>query len=456
MKIKTVLFIIPVSVFLISAGIDLANLENYAAQAKPVYINKDNSGANPVTDKGATLGRVLFYDKKLSVNNTISCASCHQQAFAFGDTARLSKGFAGGLTDRHAMRLVNARFSQETKFFWDERATTLEFQTTQPIRNEIEMGYNGQTANTAFNALLLKLSQTSYYGSLFSFVYGDPAITEARIQNALAQFIRSIQSFDSKFDVGLSQAPNLNAPFANFSTIENEGKTLFLSPPAQGGAGCQGCHRAPEFDIDPNSKNNGIVAAASGNTIDLTNTRAPSLRDLFNNNGTLNGPLMHNGNLNTIDLVINHYNQVPVTPGNTNLDPKLTGPGGNLNLSQSQKNALKAFLKTLSGNKLYTDAKWSDPFDQNGNLIGSTLGIATYQAPEFSLYPNPAKDQLNILIKDGDYTLRFMDISGREIALYNVSGSQLLDISNFERGLLLVEISDRNSGLSTVKKIVRY
>ena len=107
--------------------IDLNNLSNYANQTKPAYITKDNTADNPITDKGATLGRVLFYDKNLSSNNTISCASCHIQANAFGDDTDASDG-VNGTTTRHAMRLINSRFSNERKFFWDERATTLENQ----------------------------------------------------------------------------------------------------------------------------------------------------------------------------------------------------------------------------------------------------------------------------------------------------------------------------------------
>ena len=108
----------------------------------PSYIIKSNVGSNLITDKGATLGRVLFYDKKLSSNNTISCASCHQQANAFSDVAVASQG-VNGTTGRHSMRLINNRFANEAKFFWDERAINLETQTTMPIKDHGEMGYSG-------------------------------------------------------------------------------------------------------------------------------------------------------------------------------------------------------------------------------------------------------------------------------------------------------------------------
>ena len=98
-------------------SINPAALDNYSAQGKPAYVNKDNTAANPITDKAATLGRVLFYDKNLSVNNSISCASCHKQEFAFGDTAVSSLGVENGRTERHSMRLINSRYANEAKFF---------------------------------------------------------------------------------------------------------------------------------------------------------------------------------------------------------------------------------------------------------------------------------------------------------------------------------------------------
>ena len=106
---------------------------NYAGQTHPAYIVKDNGINNPIINAKATLGRVLFYDNSLSVTNTVACANCHKQEFAFSDSAQASQGVLGGTTDRHSMRLINTRFAEEVHFFWDERAATLEAQTTQPI-----------------------------------------------------------------------------------------------------------------------------------------------------------------------------------------------------------------------------------------------------------------------------------------------------------------------------------
>lgn len=353
--------------------IDLNNLFNYANQSKPAYITKDNTAGNPITDKGATLGRVLFYDKNLSSNNTISCSSCHIQANAFSDDAIASDG-VNGTTTRHSMRLINSRFSNERKFFWDERAATLELQTSDPIKNHIEMGFSGTSGDGSITTLITKLQGIGYYKELFKYVYGSEEITESKLQNVLAQFIRSIQSFDSKYDAGRSTVQNDNQAFPNFTAQENQGKNLFLTPPVfdangvrtSGGFGCAGCHAAPEFDIDPNTRNNGVIGVLNGTGIDITNTKAPSLRDLLNSNGIPNGPMMHTGSFANLQNVIGHYGNINLAPGNSNLDPRLrpNGFGQQLNITATEVNALTAFIKTLTGTNVYVDPKWSSPFKQ--------------------------------------------------------------------------------------------
>lgn len=354
------------------SSIDLNNLANYANQRLPPYITKNNSQGNVITDKGATLGRVLFYDKNLSSNNTVSCASCHKQEFAFSDTNVASVG-VNGTTGRHSMRLINSRFATETKFFWNERALNLETQTTMPIKDHGEMGFSGENGDLSFSDLITKLSAIGYYRELFKFAYGTEEISEVKIQSALAQFIRSIQSFDSKYDIGRALATNDGQPFSNFTAQENQGKNLFLSPPVfdtngvrtSGGLGCAGCHRAPEFDIDPNSLNNGIIGTIAGTGIDTGNTRAPSLRDLVRTDGTTNGPMMHTGVITTLQAAIGHYGTINIALGNNNLDPRLRprGVGQQLNLNATEVNAVIAFLRTLSGTDVYTNTKWSNPFN---------------------------------------------------------------------------------------------
>jgi cytochrome c peroxidase len=344
---------------------------DYAGTKPPAYIIKDNSPNNPINNAKATLGRVLFYDKSLSVTNTISCGSCHQQNFAFSDTALASNGVLGGTTDRHTMRLINSRYSIEPRFFWDERAATLEAQTTQPIVAHNEMGFSGQTGRGNLATLLAKLQGIGYYQELFTAVYGDVNITENRMQECMAHFIRSIQSFDSKYDAGRIQVNNDRANFPNFSSEENLGKSLYIDPPQfdanslriTGGLGCNTCHQAPEFDIAPNARNNGAIAPLSGSTQDVTNTRAPSLRDLMNNFGLTNGPMMHNGKFRSLESVINHY--ASGIQNNPNLDPRLR-PNGTavqqLNLQPGELQAIVSFMKTLTGKNVYTDKKWASPF----------------------------------------------------------------------------------------------
>ncbi len=351
--------------------IDLTNLYNYANQTKPAYITKDNTTSNIITDKGATLGRVLFYDKNLSTNNTISCASCHQQANAFSDLAVASVG-VNGTTGRHSMRLINTRFSTESKFFWNERASALEVQATMPIKDHNEMGFSGENGDLSFNDLITKLSAIGYYKELFKFVYGSEEITENKIQLALAQFVRSIQSFDSKYDAGRALVIADNQNFPNFTNQENQGKSIFLTPPVfdsngdrtSGGFGCAACHRPPEFDIDPNTGNNAIIGVLNGTGFDLNNTKAPTLRDLVKADGTTNGPMMHTGVITTVQTAIGHYGTINAAANNTNLDPRLkpNGVGQKLHLTATEVNAVIAFLQTLSGTNVYTDTKWSNPF----------------------------------------------------------------------------------------------
>jgi len=338
MKNRLLTFLPICAVILLSASIDLTSLFDYDGQTIPSYVpnNRDNTpNNNDMTDIGATLGRVLFYDKKLSLNSTVSCASCHQQQFAFSDTATVSKGFNGGFTGRHSMRLVNARFGREENFFWDARAATLEDQTTRPIQDFAEMGFSGTNGQPDLDSLISRMNDISYYPTLFQNSFGTNTITEERMQFALAQFIRSIVSFDSKYDEALANAGgDEDADFALFSAVEEAGKDLFMANQNAGGAGCDRCHNAPTFDME--------------------------------------NAMMHDGSFTTIRQMIDHYDNPPF---NNNLDGRLRRGGDdgiqsqNLNLSETEKDNLEAFLLTLTGSNIYTDEKWSDPFDAHGALF---------------------------------------------------------------------------------------
>lgn len=399
----------------LSTPLDLDNLFNYSDQPVPEYILFDNQQGNEITDAGATLGRVLFYDKKLSVNNSTSCASCHLQSHGFGDTAVLSQG-ANGLTARHAMRLVNPRFSIGDAFFWDLRASTLEEQTTMPIRDHFELGFSGENGDPSFDDLLTKLNGTDYYPILAKQAFDIEVLDEDHMQFALAQFIRSIQSFDSKFDEGRAQAPNDRARFYNATDSEHRGKMLFLNPPqlspnaerTGGGFGCAGCHIPPTFDADTRMLSNGIVLDAtddgSGTLLDTDVHRAPSIRDLVNPAGESNGPFFHTGEAADLDEVLDHYNDVganiPLSVNPNVVDGRLRRQNNyqKLNMTETERTDIKAFLMTLTGSDMYSNPKWSDPFDENGELtlINGPVSVPEVSETHVSVYPNPVVNTAEI------------------------------------------------------------
>ncbi len=344
--------------------INLNALPNYAAPIWPVHydaavLGQNNAPpGNPVTDKGATLGRVLFHDRQLSINGTVSCASCHQRANGLTDGERFSIGFNTiDRTDAHSMRLGNMRFYVPGSAFWDRRAPNIEAQVTQPIQNVVEMGFDA--AHGGINALISKMRGLTYYPELFRFVFGDTVITEDRMQRAIAQYVRSVVSTDSRFDQGYARAYNpqlpdrgLNAPFTNFSAEENRGKVLFLTAPQQGGGGCAACHAPPSFALAGNSRSNGL---------DANETRvfkSPSLKGVG-----VTGPYMHDGRFATLEQVVEHYAS-GIQPGPA-LDNRLRLPNGlplRLQLSPTDKAALVAFMRTLTDTTLAADPKFASPF----------------------------------------------------------------------------------------------
>ncbi len=440
---------------LMSATVDLDNLFNYANQERPDYITKDNTNDNHIDDRSATLGRVLFYDKNLSSDVTIACASCHIQANAFSDPNIQSTG-VNGLTARHSMRLVNPRFSREEHFFWDERAETLEALTTQPIQDHVEMGYSGTNGDPDISDLINHMESLDYYNTLFEFAFGDSEITENRMQLALAQFIRSIQSFDSRFDEGLAQVDNFTVPFPNYTEQENRGKELFVN-----NIGCVNCHIPPEFSITIHSGNNGVITVAGmPDAIDLTVTHPPSLRDLVNPDGIANGPFMHDGSFANLLEVVNHYNAIPDHPENTNLDTRLTDVNGDpqqLNLSEDEKQELIAFLKTLTGSDIYTNEKWSDPFDLDGSIIiiGGTLGISEEALPPFiSISPNPVDQYTSLETNLGNFKLWIYNTTGKLVDYKEANRQITLNLGDHAPGLYFVKLITEN-GTRYTRRILK-
>jgi cytochrome c peroxidase len=341
----------------------------------PPVIEYDNTPIdNPITNAGATLGRVLFYDKKLSANGTISCASCHKPEHGFSDPGVLSVGFNGGHTRRHSMGIVNARFYANGKFFWDERASSLEEQVLIPFQDEIEMGLTLQE-------LVNIISEQTYYPLLFEEAFGDETITTEGISKALSQFIRSLVSVTSKYDQARSEVESPLEHFPGFTAQENAGKHIFYTPRqlTNGETGyCIGCHQTeafigPVFPITPSTvrtfaTTNGIdaisttdlgVSETTDNSNDIGKFKVPSLKNI-----AITAPYMHDGRFAILEDVINHYSSG--IQNHQNLRSPLVnsnGQVGQFNFSQEEKDALIAFLNTLTDYQMLTDEKYSNPFE---------------------------------------------------------------------------------------------
>ena len=293
---------------------------------------------------------MLFYDTRLSANNTVACASCHHQKNAFANPDRYSKGYEGKLTDRHAPSLVNLRYYQRGRFFWDERARRLEDQVLMPIQSKVEMGHD-------LSKILEILGKDDAYPALFEKAFGDNKITKDRLAKAVAQFLRSLVSYQSKYDKGLAKVDSVRDEFPNFTAQENRGRALFAQR-------CATCHlnggQSAHFFMD-RPLNNGLdadILKSDGGVGDLTlNPRqmglfkSPSLRNV-----EFTGPYMHDGRLATLEAVIDHYSK-----GVKN-HPNLDGRARRGQIDANQRAALVAFLKTLSDTQFITDPKFSDPF----------------------------------------------------------------------------------------------
>lgn len=335
----------------------------------PQVIAEDNTPVgNATTDAGAYLGRVLFYDKRLSANHSISCSSCHLPEHGFSDPRQFSIGFEGGRTGRNSMGLTNNRYYQRENYFWDERAATLEEQVLMPIQDPVEMGLT-------LEELVDRVSDTTFYPPLFEDTFGEATVTTDRISFALAQFVRSIASGESKYDEGRSSG------FRNFSDEEDLGRRIFNGQ--IGNATCNQCHGGENFVPNNGIFNNGLenpytdqgLGAVTGRTQDNGRFKVPSLRNI-----ELTAPYMHDGRFATLEEVVEFYDSGVVDHPNLanqlRQAPTPPGPGGpppasgprRLNLSDTEKAALVAFLKTLTDTAVTTDPKFSDPFHNEVSL----------------------------------------------------------------------------------------
>ncbi len=325
------------------ADADVPLPAHYRVAVNDVTASDNTPLDNPITNAGATLGRVLFNDMRLAANDGLSCAGCHSAVIGYSDTPPLSVGFAGALAARHTPGLVNARFNPTGRFFWDQRAGSLEAQVLGPIQNPAEMGMT-------LDDLVTKLTATSFYAPLFAAAFGSTRITSDRVAKALAQYVRSLTATNARYDRAFSAAGVANFA-AVFTPQEIEGEALFRS------SGCASCHMSTAMVMD-GVHNIGLDAVVTDTGAGRGAFRAPSLRNV-----ALRPRYMHDGRFTSLDQVVAFY-ATGVQP-NPNLDARLTAPDGTpkrLALAPSQRAALVAFLKTLSDSTFATAPRFATPF----------------------------------------------------------------------------------------------
>jgi cytochrome c peroxidase len=292
---------------------------------------------------------VLFYDGHLSINNAVSCGSCHKQTLGFADNKTLSVGFEGRLTKRNSIGFNNISFG--TTLFWDGRENNLANLALRPLTNHVEMGITDEAYLPA------KLSALSYYTPLFLNAFGDNQVTNERISNAIATFLRSISSNNSRFD----QYNNGNKEA--MTALEIQGMSLFSTK-----YNCASCHSSSfggyygfnnfkDIGLDENYADNGR-GTVSANKADQGTFRIPNLRNV-----ALTAPYMHDGRYATLNDVLEHYSHnIKSSP---NLDPLLKDKDGKaraMNISDNEKLAIIAFLNTFTDYTTVADPKFSNPF----------------------------------------------------------------------------------------------
>lgn len=310
---------------------------------------------NPLTVEGVQLGRLLFYDKKLSSNETISCGSCHVAANGFSDTNRFSFGVLGLPGERQAMSTVNMLWNTN-QFFWDGRANLLRDQALLPIQDSLEM-------HETLPNVITKLNSSAFYRSRFNNAFGSREVTAVNISKALEQFMNSIVSFNSKFDKSLRGQ-------AVLTPSEQRGKILYFTEynaffPSSSGADCVHCHSGGNLENDL-YMNNGLDSdadmmddgrmKATGDPADKGKFKVPSLRNI-----ALTFPYMHDGRFRTLEEVVDHYNSNMVS--SSTLEPSQSSPVlTGLFLDSIDKIDLVNFLKTFTDEELISNPDYQSPF----------------------------------------------------------------------------------------------
>lgn len=300
---------------------------------------------NPMTVQGVELGRKLFYDKRLSGDNTQACATCHISEAAYSDSNRYSTGIDGSIGDRNAMAIINLGYGYS--FFWDGRSVTLEEQALGPVTNPIEM-------NATWADVLIKLNADDYYRSKFKVAFGVDVIDSLDVAKAIAQFERTMLSANSKFDKFLRQEENL-------TDSELRGREIFDTERGD----CFHCH-GTRLLTGFQHQNNGVqqtmidlgVGGVNGNPNDIGKFKPPTLRNI-----ELTGPYMHDGRFETLAEVIEFYNS-GVNQNSPNVSPlmlKTNRPGGTLNFTQQEKDDLLAYLLTFTDVEFTTNTDFMEP-----------------------------------------------------------------------------------------------
>jgi len=318
----------------------------YPFQMSATFPVPDLPRDNPLIVERVELGKKLFFDKHVSINDRQACADCHAPEKAFSDGRRTARGAEGELGPRNSMPLFNLAWKKE--FFWDGRAKSLREQVLQPIQNPIEM-------HQSLTNLAVKLAGSpDGYAAAFATAFGSPEITAEKISLALENYLLTLTSFDSKFDRVLRGE-------VQFTAAEQRGFELFSTEydPRRGqfGADCFHCHGGPLFQSQAFA-NNGSDAAfvdigrekVTGKAADRGKFSTPSLRNI-----ALTAPYMHDGRFRTLAEVVQHYSTG--IPRSATLDPNLAKhPDGGVPLNATDQQALVAFLEALTDEK-YTANK---------------------------------------------------------------------------------------------------
>ncbi|MEZ5017992.1 MAG: cytochrome c peroxidase [Flavipsychrobacter sp.] len=301
------------------------------------FFNFEN---NALTQERFQLGRKLFYDGRLSRDNTISCGTCHQSGAAYAHADHdLSHGIDDLLGKRNSPTIFNLAWS--TSFFWDGGVNHIESQPINPIQNPVEMDESLQN-------IIDKLNADSKYRKMFKDAWGTDLINSQRIFKSIAQFMGVMVSATAKYDKVMR-----NEAGVSFTGAEQNGYNVFK-------ANCASCHKEPLF-TDFSFRNNGLISGTgsnedSGRAIitqkveDLYKFKIPSLRNLG-----YSQPYMHDGRLATLDAVLNHYESgIHITPS---LDPLLQN---GIKLTAQERSDLLAFLKTLDDEEFIKDTRFHE------------------------------------------------------------------------------------------------